>query len=468
MEKQEFKGAVDQIYVPKEKVFQAIESGMKKTNKSSFSSKKKAIFSGVAAAALIGMTIGSGFVNPSMNKVLAKAPFIGQIYQEFGDSMGMNLAKQNLVTSLNQSLTKNGVTVKLTSAYFDGNAISITGHVEGDLKFNKNEEDEVSFDVNFENHKGDHDPWLDGMSMGLKPKGKGLDFHWQFKYPYKTIKENFKLPLTIHYINSMKGDWKFDIPISQKKFKTVSIQQEKNYPEEGVKIGLKEISIAKASSTLVYETTTEYKDDWIYFFKGVDNKGHVYHFDNHTIIAESKENDGYHKTLRKRMNKLEVGATSLTIYPELSIEDPLVQRQLDTSSFTLKSKRTDLAIKVNSVKQDGDKLILDYHFLGQPKNLSKGKLEIFTHNLGYAFTLVDKDYLGQMDSGFPPQNHGMKRNKVTLLDKNTAHFQSVFDLSGERKIENFKLENTVLLFNFSSFIGMKKLAPFTIEIPKSK
>jgi hypothetical protein len=61
-----------------------------------------------------------------MNEVLAKAPLIGGIFQEFDDAMGVELANQDAVTQLNQSLTKHGVTVKLTSAYFDGNVVSIT------------------------------------------------------------------------------------------------------------------------------------------------------------------------------------------------------------------------------------------------------------------------------------------------------------------------------------------------------
>ncbi|MFJ8415624.1 hypothetical protein ACQKNN_26505 [Bacillus paramycoides] len=56
-------------------------------------------------------------------------------------------------------------------------------------------------------------------------------------------------------------------------------------------------------------------------------------------------------------------------------------------------------------------------------------------------------------------------NKVKMIDKATAHFQSTFDLNGEERIENFKLENTMLLFDFSTFVPAKDLQPFTVDLP---
>ena len=44
-----------------------------------------------ATAALLGITVASGFFNPTMNNVLANAPLIGAIFQEFNDSTGVDL-----------------------------------------------------------------------------------------------------------------------------------------------------------------------------------------------------------------------------------------------------------------------------------------------------------------------------------------------------------------------------------------
>jgi hypothetical protein len=466
MDNKQLKEAIEQISVPKEKVFSAISKGLNK-EVNGRKVKKKKVLTGVAtAAALLGITFASGFVNPTMNKVLAKTPLIGGIFQEFNDATGVELANRDAVTELNQSMTKSGVTVKLTSAYFDGNVVSITGFVDDEVDNGHNEKGEVSFDMNFENYKGDHDPWLNG-SRAIKKVENGYNFQWKIDYPYKLFKENFTLPITIHNINGIKGEWSFDIPIQQEKHRTLVINKEQGYPEDEIKIRIKEILTAKASSSLTYETVEKYNGDDIYIQKAVDNKGKVYRFENPTFLEELKQEDGYHRTMRREMTKLNSDITSLTFYPQLSAADPKVQHLLNSKSFILKSTRFNLGLQVNDVTQKAGKLVIDYQLTGLPKNLSNHKLEIIDHNLEYLFWLVDKGYLTKIDpeNPWPPKNHGIPFNKVKMIDKATAHFQSTFDLNGEEKIKNFKLENTILQFDFSSFVPAKKLKPFTVKLP---
>ncbi|MHC8520590.1 hypothetical protein ACPJHQ_04100 [Rossellomorea sp. H39__3] len=74
MDNKKVKTAVEQIPVPKEKVFSAISEGLNQARPN----KKRKVATGLTAAvALVGITLGSGFVNPTMNSVLASAPLIG-------------------------------------------------------------------------------------------------------------------------------------------------------------------------------------------------------------------------------------------------------------------------------------------------------------------------------------------------------------------------------------------------------
>jgi Domain of unknown function (DUF4179)/Family of unknown function (DUF5643) len=467
MDNKEFKTAIEQIPVPKEKVFSAISKGINKEGNRGKAKKKKVLAGVATAAAFLGITVASGFVNSTMNRVLANTPLIGGIFQEFNDSTGVELANLDAVTELNQSITKNGVTVKLTSAYFDGNVVSITGFVDEDVEKGHNEKGEVSFDINFEHNKGDHDPWLNGKSNDIKKVENGYNFQWKMVYPYKSFKENSTLPITIHNINGIKGEWNFDIPIQQEKNRTLVINQEQGYPEDEVKIRIKEIHTAKASSSLIYETVEKYKGDDIYILKAVDNKGKVYRFGNGTSLEESAKEDGYHSTTRTKMTKLNSNITSLTFYPQLSVADPKIQQLLDKKSFALKSKRLNLGLQVNDITKKGSKLVIDYQFTGLSKELSKHQLDLFENNLKYELLLVDKEYIGEIDpeNPVPPKNHSIRMNKVKTIDKKTAHFQSTFDLNGEDKIKNFKLENTILQFDFSSFVPAEDLKPFTVVLP---
>lgn len=152
----------------------------------------------------------------------------------------------------------------------------------------------------------------------------------------------------------------------------------------------------------------------------------------------------------------------------MSIFEPPVQQLLNSSSFLLDSERTDLRIKVNNVIKEGDKLILDYQFHGFAGEMNRDRLYLLLNNLSFAFTLIDKDFVDKIDleNPVPPKNHSISRNEVKLLDKKTYRFQSVFHLDGQNKIENFSLQDTVLQFDFSSFNETKKLAPFTVDLPK--
>ncbi|WP_419180453.1 DUF5643 domain-containing protein [Bacillus salipaludis] len=321
--------------------------------------------------------------------------------------------------------------------------------------------------MNFEHNKGDHDPWLNGKSNDIKKVENGFNFQWKMLYPYKSFKENSTLPITIHNINGIKSEWNFDIPIQQEKNRTLAINKEQGYPEDEVKICIKEILTAKVSPSLNYETVEKYMGDDIYILKAVDNKGKVYRFGNGTSLEESKQEDGYHRSVRREMTKLNSTITSLTLYPRINVADSKMEQLLDKKSFALKSKRLNLGLQVNDVTQKGRKLVVDYQLTGLSKNLSKGKLDMINNNLKYAFWLVAKKYINKInpENPWPPKNHGIPFNKVKMNDKATAHFQSTFDLNGEDRIEYFKLENTMLLFDFSSFVPAKDLKPFTIELP---
>lgn len=469
MDNEKIKQMLNQIEVPKEDVFRAIDRGIQKGEQQKIKNttpRKRLIVSSSIAAAIVGITFLSGFVNPQMNQVLAKTPFIGGIYEQFGDKIGLDLANQHLITELNQSLTKNGVTVQLNQAYFDGDVISITGQVNGELNKGINEEGELSFDVNFENNRGDNDPWLKG-SKAFKKIENGYEFQWKFTYPYETINEDFTLPIAIHYINGIKGDWNFEIPITQEENKTLAINHSKTYQEEGVQINIKDIKLAKASSVLNFETVSKYKGDQIDFRKAVDEKGNIlFHSTNNTILSETREENGYLLSLRKNISKIDENIQSITFYPYMSIAELPVQQLLNTSSFVLNSERSALAIKVNRIVEEGNKVIVDYHFEGFAEEMSKHREELLLNNLSHAFDLIDKDFVDEIDveNPVPPENHSISKNKVKLLDKNAYHFQSVFYLDREERIENYSFKNTVIQFDFTSFIEKKELQPFTVDL----
>lgn len=460
MDKEKWIKEVDSIEVPKEAVFQAISQGIKQAEKPR--RKKRMIIGALTAAAAIIIT-GSGFVSPTANQVLAKTPILGELYKKFDDKLGMKLAEENMVTNLNETITKNGVTLKVTSAYFDGFQVTIVGEVYKKGKWPANEPDEISFDMNFENYKGDADPWIDGKTSNFKQIKDGFEFHWTMNYPYEDIKENMVLPVTIHNINGVKGDWKFSVPVEQREFTEVDFAHKEAF-EYGSYIETKRILEGPETPILIYSIASPDENNKVYLSKAVDDKGNELFTGINSFLVDDSSEDAI-ETFTSQLNNLDKEANSITFYPVLDRSEDTLYHDMSESGFVLASKRTDLALHVNSVKQEKDKLILDYNITG---TLDKASRSDLVNNLGYDLTLVDKKHVKDIDEDnpFPPEGHSISRNKLKVLDREKLHFQSVFDLNGKEKIEDFKLTETVLSINFSMYFNSVKLEPFTVELRK--
>lgn len=85
-----------------------------------------------SAAAVLGAgIIGSGFVSPVMAETLKQIPVVGSIFKGIDDK-GLNAAEEKgLSTAPNQSVTHDGVTLKVTDAYYDGSRLAFAIEREG-------------------------------------------------------------------------------------------------------------------------------------------------------------------------------------------------------------------------------------------------------------------------------------------------------------------------------------------------
>ncbi|WP_440961343.1 DUF4179 domain-containing protein [Paenibacillus nitricinens] len=92
---------------------------------------KKTLVAASAAAVLAAGIIGSGFVSPVMAETLKQIPVVGSIFKGIDDK-GLNAAEEKgLSTAPNQSVTHDGVTLKVTDAYYDGSRLAFAIEREG-------------------------------------------------------------------------------------------------------------------------------------------------------------------------------------------------------------------------------------------------------------------------------------------------------------------------------------------------
>jgi hypothetical protein len=92
---------------------------------------KKSLVVASAVAVLGAGIIGSGFVSPVMAETLKQIPVVGSIFKGIDDK-GLNAAEEKgLSTAPNQSVTHDGVTLKVTDAYYDGSRLAFAIEREG-------------------------------------------------------------------------------------------------------------------------------------------------------------------------------------------------------------------------------------------------------------------------------------------------------------------------------------------------
>ncbi|KWX73469.1 DUF4179 domain-containing protein [Paenibacillus jilunlii] len=92
---------------------------------------KKTLVATSTAAVLGAGIIGSGFVSPVMADTLKQIPIVGNIFKDIEDK-GLQVAgEKGLSTAPNQSVSHDGVTLKLTDIYYDGTRLALAIEREG-------------------------------------------------------------------------------------------------------------------------------------------------------------------------------------------------------------------------------------------------------------------------------------------------------------------------------------------------
>lgn len=250
MEKKIFHESVDQIEVPEDDVLNAIKAGIRKGNKMKAKQKPRFKVIGASVAAAAVLLLSSGFMVPSVGKVMADIPFLAKLYEN--DKVAGNLASQQLITELNEKASYDGIDVTVTDAYYDGAMVGVTFDVKGEVKGNG---DEIyAFYEIF-----DRDPNIEEtMELAkLLPVEGGYKGHVQLSYPRTELPAETTLPFNIIGIGEIndnwkdeQGKWNFDVPISQLPFETVVLGQASEL--EDYKVTFDKLITGKSSTAIEY------------------------------------------------------------------------------------------------------------------------------------------------------------------------------------------------------------------------
>ena len=239
----------DGIEVPKAEVAHAIQQGITKgknvqnVRKNKSITKKLSIFGSVAAAAVLA----SGLIIAPIGNVLAQVPFIGDYYQKLQMPIGEEMASEQLITEFNESVTNNGVTMTITSAFYDGHFLGITfkasgENLTGQIGGDNAPESGYTFDLFTQ---GDD---TDGFGGTMAPLVKEGDAYiGAIIFNNDQVKDLTVLPITFTYITGVFGEWNFNVPIKALPSKILTLQQTSTSSNQDYAVHFTDAVINKAS-----------------------------------------------------------------------------------------------------------------------------------------------------------------------------------------------------------------------------
>lgn len=186
-----------------------VQSKPKKTR------KVAKVFVASAAALTFGI-IGSGFVSPTMAKVLAEVPIVGSIFADSSDSTLKLVEQKGLASTLNETVTDNGVSLTITEAFFGGGRLAIGYTIETDNVEIQSNLKESKIPLHFQaqldqkrfTYLADFEQSMqNNVLRGIIDMGIGLE---------SELSDNPTLQFNVDEISGIKGSWNFSIPVSNK------------------------------------------------------------------------------------------------------------------------------------------------------------------------------------------------------------------------------------------------------------
>ncbi|WP_440602982.1 DUF4179 domain-containing protein [Bacillus sp. GB_SG_008] len=463
MDKQWFNDEINKIEVPREELQIAITKGMNRAQQEKPVKRKykRRKIAWLAAASVCIGVLGSGFVFPQMNRVLAEVPLIGKVYDYFHDTVGQDLTESKLVTELNQQAVSNGVSVTMNSVYYDSGRISVTFKVDSPEKVSIKNTFANGFYYEFKLVDGSR-KWMSAASWDGKITENGWLGNIHIDYPEKELPPNTTLPITITSIGETRGFWKFDIPVKQLENKKINTQQSISSEDQEHTFNFETITVGKGSTTIDYKAIYPLagENDLARIEKITDDKGKEIHMSTSGIeFGREKVGDHVESEERSIFGKIPDGAEFITMYPVVRLsEKPAIIKLNETTPFEIKSTRSDMKIIINKIQHKNQRLIVQYTL--QNADTKHKSMDEFI-NCGEVMNLKDTAYI---DKEFAPIGHVIKGSTVKVLDKEKMQFQATFQLDGEYGVKNFSLKDYVLEVEMSPFHPDKTLPPVQIKL----
>ncbi|MEM5017602.1 DUF4179 domain-containing protein [Metabacillus indicus] len=443
MNKSWFDSQIDQIAVPEDDIMAAVSRGIHEGKKQ----KKKKLFAsaGVLSGSAAAIILGTGFFFAPVNGVLASVPLIGSLYEPFSSfTIGKELASAGLVKELNEKAESGGISITLTSAYYEGNVVGITFKAEGENlpeKWKEGPNDPAS-GYSLSLFDGKESSQLAG-SHSLVETENGYIGTAEYYLDEKKLPSDFTLPLTFTSIAGEKGDWKFEVPLKRIEPKVLAVNGVSKSGSESVTVQ----TVAKGKATTVIEYKTVLSNEYDNLSFEIEDAGGKRQFAVSSEVIHSEKKAGMIVTDWRVLytDDFIKNTDELTLLPVIDRDEPPAIAKL-SPSLVVESSRFGYQLRVEQVKRDGDQLIVDYHLSNASGEVSK------------------KDVLQNFAEGVSISNTETPMNgKISIAaDQKELRFQSVYAIPSETDMKDLTLSVPfgVLSMNRPS----EKMEPIKIEL----
>ncbi|KAA0564646.1 DUF4179 domain-containing protein [Bacillus sp. CH30_1T] len=437
MEKKSFQEVYEKIEVPEDDVLDAIIAGKNRASQSVSKKKKRArnlVWSSVAAATIF---ISSSLISPSISQVMAEVPLLGNVYTVFNDAVGRNLQSKDLITELNQVSSFKGVDVSIKNAYYDGAVVGVTFSVEGNVRTEEDGRVQGFYEI-FDGKGGISDS---KELVYMESSKNGYIGHIQLSYPQTVLPSDTSFPLEFKRIGGKDGSWRFDVPINQLPYETVTIDKGTSNEEAEINIHFDSIIQGKASTAINYTASfpIEGKHNQVRL-EAYDDQGEEINISTDGIDLESIESNN--RVIVKGRSiipfSIKGEASYIEVFPKVALSLPDQFIKLDeVTPIKINDGMQGFAVEIEDISVEEKSISFDFQ-INKGNKMNKD----FLFYKDFARNDVELVKESEKENYQKPIKHS-----VEIINKDDLRFTSKFDIS---KIDDFNLKDYVIRVNLGT------------------
>lgn len=227
---------------------------------------KPAVIATSLAAVISGGVVGSGFVSPTMAHALSKLPFIGVVFQQTGD-FGLSYAvDNNLVTKINQSITHDGVTLRIKNMVYDGIRLAFTWEREGEnvssylfspsltddrgvirrIRFLDSSLEEITYDLSLSMYQTPGDP---DSGISVSRSEPSVTRNGNLSSEPKSLPDEFNIRMNVS-LSGVREVFMFNIPV-KKNTKNIKFTENITKSYDGLSLSLEKLELTPITTRVM-------------------------------------------------------------------------------------------------------------------------------------------------------------------------------------------------------------------------